>query len=797
MGTVFSISADGRNFSVINSAPAGVGGRHPVGQLSSFNGEPLYGVAVKGGAHGKGVIYRVNANGRDYAVVHSFSGGMDGANPQSGLVFAGDSLFGTTTPLETGTDSATIFRINVFTGSYGVIHRFNPTTDGSSPNGTLEVVGRTLIGVTANGGISNGGTLYKFELSPEAIPQSVVTSPGTPVAVTLSGMPTDGFPQTFATRFGPFNGVLTGTPPNVTYRSNPGFSGEDGFRFTVNNGVGTSESVQVTIKVRAGAPTIAALPATHVASAGETVTFKAIASSVTPVNYQWSHGGNPLAGATTDTLTLTGVRTSQAGDYSVTVKSAAGAVTSTAVAVTINPASVIGAYFVKVGTASQSSLCSIFVRADRSAVLRMNLENGQTLTATTTIDADGFFTATTRELAGVSTTTARTISGRIARQTLNATMSGLSSPLAAEAVAATSAVAGTYFATTVGLSPADIYFTVSDTQVHAIVVRGTTIEAGLGSIKADGVITLTLDSGATLSGRVNAITGQLSATVIAPNTDTTSFTGIAERALAERRLSNISTRALTGTADNALITGFVLQGNSAKPLLIRAAGPALSTFGVAGALAQPQIQLFQGNVVVAANAGWSDASNSALIAETAVRLGAFAFSPTNRDAALLRTLPPGAYTAVVSGVANTTGITLVEVYDTSGELSRLVNLSTRGMVGQGDQVLIVGVVVTGNLPKRLLIRAVGPTLAGFGAANVIADPRLEIRQGATIVAVNDNWSNDSRVASAATAVGAFALSANSNDSALLISLAPGTYSAVVSGVNGATGVALVEAYEVP
>jgi hypothetical protein len=241
----------------------------------------------------------------------------------------------------------------------------------------------------------------------------------------------------------------------------------------------------------------------------------------------------------------------------------------------------------------------------------------------------------------------------------------------------------------------------------------------------------------------------------------------------------------------------VLQGSTPKSLLIRAAGPALTAFGVAGALGRPQIQLYQGDTVIAANAGWNSGSDSAAISQAAARLGAFAFAPNSADAALLRTLTPGAYTAIISGADGNSGITLVEVYDTSADAARLINLSTRGFVGQSDQALIVGVVVSGNLPKRLLIRAVGPTLAAFGAANAIADPRLEIRRDATVVATNDNWNNDARVSTAATAVGAFALANNSRDAALHIALAPGVYSVVVNGVNGATGLALVEVYEIP
>lgn len=797
VGTVFGLSYDGRDFRVISSAPGGLGGRHPSGSMVAFNGQPLYGVAVKGGAHGKGVVYRIKPNGSDYTVLHSFTGGTDGANPQSGLVYAGDSLFGTTSPLEPGADSATIFRINVNTGSYGVIHRFNPTTDGSSPSGTLTAIGHTLIGVAASGGTTNGGTLYKFALDPVAQAQTVSTTPNTPVAITLIAAPSDGFSTTYATTFGPFNGTLTGRAPNLTYRPNVGYTGQDSFYFTADNGVGKSESVQVRINVRAGAPSIVTPLVARTANAGEAVTLTVVASSLTPVTYEWTKAGNVIVGATAATLTLPGVLTSQAGPYAVAVTNAAGTAASAPVAVTVNPAPVAGAYVGHLGSPDALGAFSVLVRPDRTASILVNLESGQVLAATTTVDVDGFFSVTARQLAGAPLAAGPTLSGRIAVSQLHATLTGVTAPLSAAITTAAAPTTGAYFATTAGLNPADVFLTVTDSQVHAVVVLGSTAEVGLGRIESDGTMTVNLNTGATLSGRINGATRQLTAAVTLANTRNDAVTGLPDSEPVVRRLSNISTRAQTGTADAALITGFVLQGSTPKSLLIRAAGPALTAFGVAGALGRPQIQLYQGDTVIAANAGWNSGTDSAAISQAAARLGAFAFAPNSADAALLRTLTPGAYTAIISGADGNSGITLVEVYDTSADAARLINLSTRGFVGQSDQALIVGIVVSGNLPKRLLIRAVGPTLAAFGAANAIADPRLEIRRDATVVATNDNWNNDARVSTAATAVGAFALANNSQDAALLIALAPGVYSVVVNGVNGATGLALVEVYEIP
>lgn len=163
-------------------------------------------------------------------------------------------------------------------------------------------------------------------------------------------------------------------------------------------------------------------------------------------------------------------------------------------------------------------------------------------------------------------------------------------------------------------------------------------------------------------------------------------------------------------------------------------------------------------------------------------------------------LTPGAYTAVVTGVGGQTGVALAEVYDATNAASnaKLSNLSSRAFVGSDAQVLIPGLVIQGNSPRSIMIRAVGPTLANFGVSGTISNPQLSvIRSDGVAIASNDDWnsaSNANAIRSFANAVGAFALPEGSADAAVLLDLPPGTYTVVVSGVSGATGVALVEAY---
>lgn len=262
------------------------------------------------------------------------------------------------------------------------------------------------------------------------------------------------------------------------------------------------------------------------------------------------------------------------------------------------------------------------------------------------------------------------------------------------------------------------------------------------------------------------------------------------------RLVNIATRAQVGGAAGSPIPGFVLSGAGAKPVLVRAAGPALTGFGVPGALANPRVELFGGSNRLAANEDWLAADGAAM-----TRVGAFAFSAGSRDAALISALPAGAFTAPILASDSGTGVALVEVYDTDPESGpAIINASTRGFVGTGDNVLIPGFVVGGAGTMRLLIRAVGPTLAGFGVTGALADPTVTLYRDGRAVWTNDNWSisdQATEIANVSAAVGAFALGAASKDAAMIVTVTPGAYSAVVSGVGGTTGTALVELYVVP
>ncbi|MBI4625577.1 MAG: DUF1800 family protein [Verrucomicrobia bacterium] len=266
----------------------------------------------------------------------------------------------------------------------------------------------------------------------------------------------------------------------------------------------------------------------------------------------------------------------------------------------------------------------------------------------------------------------------------------------------------------------------------------------------------------------------------------------------DQRLGNLSTRAQVGTGSNIMITGFFVQEGAPKKILIRAVGARLATapFSLSGTLSDPQLQVFNSNgVLVLANDSWSRDD-----AETMASVGAFPLTAGSRDAALVATLSPGLYTAQVSGVNNTAGIAILEFYDVTGS-ARLMNMSTRALVGTGASMFFSGLsVAPGGGARRVLIRVAGPSLGAFGVGGMIADPSVAVLDSAArqiANGANDNW-GDSAAAALATAfaqAGAFPFPPGSRDAALLVDLAPGNYTILASGVAGTTGVALVEVYD--
>jgi len=487
------------------------------------------------------------------------------------------------------------------------------------------------------------------------------------------------------------NPVLSGTP------TSPGsftltLSGSDqGF---------VSPSFDYTINVTAAgggstAPAISTQPLGQTVASGANVTFTVAASGTPSPTFQWQQNGVAISGATSSTLTLTGVTTASAGTYTVVVTNSAGSATSNGAVLTVSP-----------------------------------------------------------PLGAAPVITVQPVS---------------------QTVAPGGSV--TFTVTATGTSPTYQW------QKNGVAVGGaTTNTLALTNLQASDAayytVVVTTAGGTTTSRYAQLVV------------DTPSL----------GRIANLSVRAPAGLGGQPLIVGFIVSGGS-KQLLVRASGPALAAFGVSGTLPDPVLQVHETinntDTVVASNDNWSSDPNAAAIAAVP---GPFPFTPGSKDSALLLNVD-SSRTALVSDANNGSGVALVEVYDVgTGNSPRLVNVSTRNFAGTGASVLIAGFIINGNVPKTLLIRGVGPTLAGFGVGGTLVDPFLEIHTTIngqdTVVASNDNWGDDANAAAAAAVPGPFALNAGSKDSALLITLPAGSYTAQVSGVNQTTGVALIEIYEV-
>jgi DNA-binding beta-propeller fold protein YncE len=246
---------------------------------------------------------------------------------------------------------------------------------------------------------------------------------------------------------------------------------------------------------------------------------------------------------------------------------------------------------------------------------------------------------------------------------------------------------------------------------------------------------------------------------------------------------NISTRAQVGTGANALIGGFIITGTQPKTVIVRGLGPSLP---LPGALADPIIEVHgSSGELLATNDNWKDAATKQEIINSGL-------APTNDlESALWGVINPGAYTVVVRGNNNGTGIGLFEAYDLDTTVpTNLSNISTRGNVGSGDDVMIAGLIIVGSKPQQTVLRAIGPSLAAFGVQNPLEDPLLELRDtNGGLITSNDNW-QEHQVEVDATSLAP----TDPRECAIAAWLYPANYTAVVRGKNGATGVGLVEAY---
>ena len=253
------------------------------------------------------------------------------------------------------------------------------------------------------------------------------------------------------------------------------------------------------------------------------------------------------------------------------------------------------------------------------------------------------------------------------------------------------------------------------------------------------------------------------------------------------KITNISTRASVQTGQGVAIAGFIITGTDPKRVVVRGLGPTLTQFGVSGVLADPTLNLHDSTGTIATNDNWRDAQEAAILATGLA-------PPNDAEAAIVLTLQPGNYTAILAGKNGTSGVGLVEVYDINASVfAELTNVSTRGFVGSGESVMIGGFITGGgNGSTQVVVRGLGPTLSQFGVSGVLADPALTLVDGnGNVVRSNNNWKDTQQAAIQVTGLAP----PNDLESAIIVTVAAGNYTAILQGNGGGTGIGLVEVYK--
>jgi len=560
------------------------------------------------------------------------------------------------------------------------------------------------------------------------------------------------------------------------------------YKVKVSNSAGSIWSSDATLTVGGSTvpPAITTQPNSQTVNSGTTASFSVVASGGTPLSYQWQKNGSPISGATASSFSISNVQGSDAGDYTVTVSNTGGSSTSlpatlsvnvvaTAPSITSHPASqtvMVGSGVSFSVTATGTAPLSYQWKKDN--VTLSGATSSTYSIASAALSNAGSYTVTVSNGAGSITSNAATLTVNAA-----ATAPSITTQPVSQSVSVGASVDLSVSAT--GTAPLAYQWKKDGASLYGATASSYAIAAA--ALTDTGSYTVTVSNSA---GSVTSSAATLTVTA------------------APARITNLSSRTFVGTGNDVQIAGFVISGTKSKLMLIRAGGPILASFGVAGTLADPMIELKNEDtgLVVATNDDWStDATAATAISGAASRLGGFAFTNGSRDAALLLSLAPGRYTATVSGKGSGTGIALIELYEADGDTaSKLTNISTRSPVQTGQGAQNGGFVISGTRSKTVLIRASGPALAAFGLNGTLADPVIELYQiGSvnTLLQTADNWgeSQPTAIASAASRVGAFGWATGSRDAALLVTLNPGVYSAVVKGLNETTGTALVEVYD--
>ena len=549
---------------------------------------------------------------------------------------------------------------------------------------------------------------------------------------------------------------------------------------------------RATVASGSGSITITGVPPSTIqTTTNSNVTLKIVATGNPSLTYQWSKDGVAVSGGTDATLSLTAVTSTNGGNYTVTLTSGLVTYTSAPTLVQVFPT---GTPVSSVVLVTQPT--DVSVTAGQSASFSVEATSSQPLTyqwmknsANITGATNATYTIGSTQVSDSGAYSVTVTDGSSAVTTTNANL--------------LVTAGNTAVVPAITTQPTSQTVTVGDTVTFTAGASGS--PSPTLQWKKDGAA---LANGGVVSGATTAtltLTGVTAAdagnyTFVATNAAGTATSNTAALTVnaappsgPNAWLVNLSVRTVMTAGQDPLIVGVTTNGP--KSIIIRGVGPSLVPYGVPNPMADPKLQLYpQGSQTsILSNDDW----DSSLI-PVFNSVGAFALTTGSKDAAFVQTLN-GGYSTWELATGN--GIVMVEAYDgnPSANSPRLINISARNFVGTGDNVLIEGFAIRGSGTKKLLIRAIGPTLTDYGVPGVLVDPKLEVYSGQTMIAQNDTW--DPALAQTFKDVGAFDLRAGSKDAALVVNLAAGepppNYTVMVKGADGGTGQGMVEVYELP
>jgi len=576
--------------------------------------------------------------------------------------------------------------------------------------------------------------------------------------------------------------VLSGTP------TTPGTYTFQMIAYWYPNATGLSTSAKsYTVTVIQGAVTLPVLVSNPSSQTIITGSQLNLSVSVTgTANYQWQLNGVNIVGATQSSYSVTSATSVNAGTYTCLVSNSAGSVTSSPAVVTVVSAPVIVSSPPPTQSVAIGSNVTLSVLASGSTTPNYQWQfNGVSIFGAT---------SSTLSLNSVSAANSGTYTCIVSN--IAGSVSTIPSVLSVLANAPAILSNPTSQSATLGST---IVFSVSATSNASLTYQWNLNGVAIAGATSSSCI-VKADSTSKAGNYTCVVTNSGGSVTTSPavlSLVTTSKPG---------RLVNLSVLTMDGPGAQMLTLGFVNGGagtTGSQTLLVRASGPTLTGFSVANVLADPTLALYQGSSVLVSNDNWgSTASNITAVTAADTATGAFPFSSTSSlDSAVVQSLASGSYTVQVVGNGSGVGKTLAEVYDDTASYTstspRLVNLSCRQLVPTGG-MLTAGFVISGDTSKTVLIRASGPTLTTYGVTGVMPDPQINVYSGSTVIASNAGWAGDASIATIASTIGAFPYaSSTSKDSAVLITLAPGSYTAQASSSSGTSGTTIVEVYEVP